>query len=188
MSARLPINTAGLFDRIKEAYEWASDKDIADDLGVSAQAVSNWRKGVGPSRATLGRIAEARSVPLEWLLTGDSSPRVSKTGVDSVDIRIRVSRELFDQISEEARARGRTGASIMSELLGEAMAARKELYERIRQLEATRGRSRSDRGQREQAGERETPSLTEYKPEFMDDFRPKVRKEKPKKKHEKKRA
>jgi len=60
--------------RLNELFEEdpRNDTAIADDLGVSKQAISAWRKGIrSPKKAVLIEIARKYHVSIEWLMGYD---------------------------------------------------------------------------------------------------------------------
>ena len=61
-------------DRLNELFDAdpRNDTAIANDLGVSKQSISMWRKGIrSPKKSVLIRIAEKYRVSLEWLMGFD---------------------------------------------------------------------------------------------------------------------
>lgn len=58
-----------LLDAAKEAQSIATDKGLAEALGVTKQAVSNWRKGVSlPDTVTCATLAGLTGIPLARVL------------------------------------------------------------------------------------------------------------------------
>lgn len=66
--------------RLKEAFRNATNKEIANQIGVSAPAVQNYSDGRVPPAETLLKIAEVTNCDLHWLLTGEA--RVENTQPD----------------------------------------------------------------------------------------------------------
>ena len=61
-------------ERIKEIRGALTQKEFADRLGITAQAVINYeRHGRIPSRAILNKISTIYTVTVDWLLTGEDS-------------------------------------------------------------------------------------------------------------------
>lgn len=58
-----------------------TQRETARHLGVSAQAVSKWERGMGcPDVALLGALAELYGVDVERILSGDLRPEDQETG------------------------------------------------------------------------------------------------------------
>lgn len=58
-----------LLNAAKERQGIATDKALAEQLGVTKQAVSNWRKGVSlPDTVTCGKLATLTGLPLAKVL------------------------------------------------------------------------------------------------------------------------
>lgn len=61
-------------ERIKEIRGALTQREFADSLGITAQAVINYeRHGRIPSRAILNKISTIYTVTVDWLLTGEDS-------------------------------------------------------------------------------------------------------------------
>lgn len=61
-------------DRIKKIRGALTQKEFADNLGITAQAVINYeRHGRIPSRSILNKISTVYDVTVDWLLTGKGS-------------------------------------------------------------------------------------------------------------------
>jgi transcriptional regulator with XRE-family HTH domain len=77
----------GLAARIRRARRIAgiSQQGLADTLGVTRSAVSNWESdsGVRPATHRLAVLARTLHVGFEWLATGRGEMRVGAAGVDS---------------------------------------------------------------------------------------------------------
>lgn len=62
-----------LYQRIKDAFNRASDVSISKELKISRAAVSQWKTGdTAPSDGTLLLVAEITGKPYKWLKTGES--------------------------------------------------------------------------------------------------------------------
>jgi SOS-response transcriptional repressor LexA/transcriptional regulator with XRE-family HTH domain len=69
--------------RLREAFVGVSNKEIAERLGVSKSAVTNYVEGRIPSADMLAKISELTSYSIHWLITGEGSKLVSqKTEAD----------------------------------------------------------------------------------------------------------
>lgn len=64
--------------RLKQIFHYATNKEIADKIGVSPPAVQNYATGRVPPAETLIKIAEVTNCDLHWLLTGEESPSREK--------------------------------------------------------------------------------------------------------------
>ena len=63
------MDVQDLLDAAKEAQNITTDKGLADALGVTKQAVSNWRKGVSlPDTVTCATLAGYTGLPLAQVL------------------------------------------------------------------------------------------------------------------------
>lgn len=58
-------------NRIIEVLEGANQNQLADELGVSAQAVGKWKKSGKISKDNAISLAKCRGYSPEWLLTGE---------------------------------------------------------------------------------------------------------------------
>lgn len=58
--------------RFKEAFDNATNKEIASKLGVSEAAAQTYTSGRVPPHELLLKTAEVTNCDLHWLLTGDS--------------------------------------------------------------------------------------------------------------------
>jgi transcriptional regulator with XRE-family HTH domain len=70
-------------DRLRKAREEAglSQQDLAADLGIARQSVSNYESGrFRPRRPVMLAWAMRTKVPLEWLMTGVAGPGPSPDG------------------------------------------------------------------------------------------------------------
>lgn len=56
--------------RLREAFQGASNTEIAKKLGIQVAAVGNYMSGRVPPASTLLLIADSTSCSLHWLLTG----------------------------------------------------------------------------------------------------------------------
>lgn len=73
--ARIP--KFDVHDRLRKAREHAhiDQADLAKDLGVARQTVSNYERGaVKPRRAVVMAWAMRTGVPIKWLETGEAPP------------------------------------------------------------------------------------------------------------------
>jgi len=73
----MPLESAGLFERVTAALGTRSVEQIAENLKLSKQSVYLWRKGKPPSMETLIQIADSSKTSLHWLITGKGSEKVS---------------------------------------------------------------------------------------------------------------
>jgi len=67
---------ASIGERIRQARKAGglNQSDLAERVGVTQPAVANWESGVhDPRRLMLAKLAEALSVPMEWLAEGARS-------------------------------------------------------------------------------------------------------------------
>ena len=61
-------------ERIKKIRGALTQKEFADSLGITAQAIINYeRHGRIPSRSILNKISTIYTVAVDWLLTGEGS-------------------------------------------------------------------------------------------------------------------
>ena len=63
--------------RLRKAFSGSTNREIADKLGVSKSAVTNYIQGRIPSPETLAAIAELTGCSLHWLITGNGSQFVN---------------------------------------------------------------------------------------------------------------
>ena len=77
-----PMNVAEVGERIRQRREQAGlrQRDIADALQLSAQAVSKWERGENaPDIGLLPQLARLLGISTDWLLAGfDDSPDLLK--------------------------------------------------------------------------------------------------------------
>ena len=92
-----------LFDR-----DIRNDSAIADELGISKQTVSAWRKGLrSPKKPMLIRLAEMYHVSIEWLMGFETEEGQSTESNEPVQPKTEEARILsrgIDKLSPEERA------------------------------------------------------------------------------------
>ena len=65
---------------VREQYSGLTQKGFGERLGVSRAATAHWERGRGVQRTICQEIARVWNVNLEWLLTGNGTPRTVMTG------------------------------------------------------------------------------------------------------------
>jgi transcriptional regulator with XRE-family HTH domain len=85
-------------ERFKNVFRNATNKEIADLIGVSAPAVQSYVNGRVPPAETLLRIASVTQCDLHWLLTGQKGPEtvVEKPVPDPM-----INRQVFAEMVRE---------------------------------------------------------------------------------------
>lgn len=86
-------------DRIRQVREelGASQKEFADKLNVSREAVAQWERGVkNPSATVLRLIEKEYGVSADWILTGDGEKKR-----DYRDVQREILVAMFNQLPEE---------------------------------------------------------------------------------------
>ena len=88
----LPLNKVAsvneaLGERIRQARKWAGmgQIEVAEAVGVSRAAISNWELGQGMKRQNLVSVSDALGVSPEWLISGD--PALAPRGVSVLEGR-----------------------------------------------------------------------------------------------------
>ena len=99
-------------DRLRKAFKNASNKEIAEKLGVSGPAVGNYMAGRVPDADRLIQIAALTTCDLHWLLTGEERPGqpVETPAEDALVSRVR------EIVREEMRAATVVGADPADEV------------------------------------------------------------------------
>ncbi len=69
-SREMAVNYSKIFDRMLKAGGLKNGSQLAKALGVSPQAVSNYKKRGELPASLIFKFAEAYSVSIDWLLTG----------------------------------------------------------------------------------------------------------------------
>lgn len=71
------IGDPGMAERIKIALDQAgkAQRQVAMDVGVSAQSVTKWKRHGYMDRKNIPSFCRACNVSIEWMLTGDGSMR-----------------------------------------------------------------------------------------------------------------
>ena len=75
-----PLNTDDIIRRMRQAYAVKNDSELADALGLSVSAPSNWRQRNSPPFAICADIARKKGVSLDWLIFGVGDTRLGMYG------------------------------------------------------------------------------------------------------------
>ncbi len=75
--------------RLKEALKNSNitQKDLAQNIGVSKTAINNYVQGRIPDTVILYQLALKCNVSIEWFLTGKDSSTISSTHVESIETK-----------------------------------------------------------------------------------------------------
>lgn len=65
------FSSGAILDRLKEALQLPNDKELANKLGISKAAISNWRKRNSIDLERVFSVCE--QINIDWLLTGEGS-------------------------------------------------------------------------------------------------------------------
>jgi repressor LexA len=92
--------------RFREAFGGISNKEIAERLGVSKSAVTNYIEGRIPSAEMLTKISDLTSCSIHWLITGEGFKVIGpSTALNSVQDEIELqqyAKELLKRVLEVA--------------------------------------------------------------------------------------
>jgi repressor LexA len=121
------LDSAGLWNRIRQALGLTGAPEIARKLGLSKQSVYLWEKGKMPGLDTLAVIAESSNVSLDWLLTGRGSkllgaPENSRIAGDTFSVYLGEAERRV--LRERATEAGRTPDAEVREIVLEWMIER----------------------------------------------------------------
>jgi transcriptional regulator with XRE-family HTH domain len=107
-SLNLMQQTNTRYGRLKDAFGGLSDKKLGDELGVTKQAVSQWKRGITePGEAVLIIAAEKTELPYKWLLTGDKKYLPSESNKNlNADEKMPAQAMTFESFKAELRALG----------------------------------------------------------------------------------
>jgi repressor LexA len=97
-------NASSFGRRLREAFVGISNKEIAERLGVSKSAVTNYVEGRIPSADMLAKISELTGYSIHWLITGEGSKLVSQKNEADLDKgeaeRRRYAKDLLKRVLE----------------------------------------------------------------------------------------
>ena len=88
------MDNKGFVERLEKALNVKGNKELAEALGSSATAISNWRTGYSnPKLEFLLNKIEPKGINLHWLLTGEGTMEKDADSQEHLDKRIKVMEE-----------------------------------------------------------------------------------------------
>ncbi len=120
------VNT--LYRRLKEAFNDATDQELARRLNVSKQAVSQWKSGASqPSERVLIHAASITGTQLGWLLTGLKTAEPGFLRLDLPEYRM-LAKVLDEEFKRVAKLEEKDLAVLMEEVAREIGVDQRSLY------------------------------------------------------------
>lgn len=84
------MDNKGFVERLEKALNVKGNKELAEALGSSATAISNWRTGYSnPKLEFLLNKIEPKGINLHWLLTGEGMMEKNKESDEPLDKRLK---------------------------------------------------------------------------------------------------
>lgn len=124
------VGTSSFGERLREAFGGISNKDIAERLGVSKSAVTNYVEGRIPSADMLAKISELTNYSIHWLITGQGSKLVGqKTDADLDKSKVERRRYAQDLLKRVLEVSGGLQPAALAESLHIEPRALYEWYE-----------------------------------------------------------
>jgi len=116
------IDKAGFGKRFKQAFKDATNTEIADKIGRSNAAITNYIKGRIPDLEILDEIAYSTGCSIHWLLTGEGSQYVEQFYLPSPSVPLAENEK--QAVTQLAKANNQSVDQTLHELLTEALKAR----------------------------------------------------------------
>lgn len=74
----MPLDSKGMYERIKNALGASNPSEIARKLKITPQSVYLWQKGNLPAIETLDLISGVSNTSMHWLLTGEGPEKIGQ--------------------------------------------------------------------------------------------------------------